>query len=593
MEVKGDTLITLLPLMIERVGIIVILAFLLSQMKSFRKLVNHEQNLPGKIQLIILFGFFGIISNYTGIEINDQSIVHSEWLTEVGSEHALANTRVMGIGIGGLLGGPWVGLGIGLIAGIHRLSLGGFTAAACAISSVAAGIAAGLLGRQRRMKGGEITPIFAVGIGMIMEAFQMVIILLSAKPFEQALALVKVIGLPMILINGLGSLLFVFILQSIIRDDQRTRVLQTNRAFRITDQTLPFFRKGLNPDSCNAIANIVLNLTNADAIAITDDKQVLAHAGAGSDHHIPLKGLETGLTREALQLGELLIARTKDDIYCMHRDCPLAAAVVLPLKVHQETVGTLKMYFTNPNKLDDVHQELAEGLANLFSTQLELAEAEKQTRLLKDAEIKALQAQVHPHFLFNSINTISVLCRTDSEKARSLLVGLSSFFRSNLQGARQLLIPLEKELEHVHAYLLLEQARFPDRYKMTYSLAPGLEKMLIPPFTLQPLIENTIHHAFSRLNVQGEITITIYTQKRFLYISVQDNGQGISDERILELGKKIVSSEKGTGTAIYNIKQRLDGIYNGRAALSIQSNSCSPGTTIKITIPLDQKGVSD
>lgn len=176
---------------------------------------------------------------------------------------------------------------------------------------------------------------------------------------------------------------------------------------------------------------------------------------------------------------------------------------------------------------------------------------------------------------------------------RSLLLGLSSFFRSNLQGARQLLIPLEKELEHVQAYLLLEQARFPERYKMTYSLAPGLEKILIPPFTLQPLIENTIHHAFSRLNVQGEITITIYTHKGFLYISVQDNGQGISDERILELGKKIVASEKGTGTAIYNIKQRLDGIYNGRAGLSIQSNSCSPGTTIKITIPMDQKGVSD
>ena len=68
-----------------------------------------------------------------------------------------------------------------------------------------------------------------------------------------------------------------------------------------------------------------------------------------------------------------------------------------------------------------VQQELAEGLANLFSTQLELATAEQQTKLLKDAEIKALQAQIHPHFLFNSINTISALCRTDVEKARKLL----------------------------------------------------------------------------------------------------------------------------------------------------------------------------
>ena len=126
--------------------------------------------------------------------------------------------------------------------------------------------------------------------------------------------------------------------------------------------------------------------------------------------------------------------------------------------------GTLKMYYTEPDKLDKVQQELAEGLANLFSTQLELAEAERQTKLLKDAEIKALQAQIHPHFLFNSINTISALCRTDADKARKLLLELSSFFRGNLQGARQMLIPLEKELENVKAYLSLEQTRFPNKY---------------------------------------------------------------------------------------------------------------------------------
>ncbi|MDK8210717.1 histidine kinase, partial [Bacillus subtilis] len=79
---------------------------------------------------------------------------------------------------------------------------------------------------------------------------------------------------------------------------------------------------------------------------------------------------------------------------------------------------------------------------------------------------KALQAQVNPHFLFNAINTISALCRQDVEKARKLLLQLSIYFRSNLQGARQLLIPLSKELDHVHAYLSLEQARFPNKYEI-------------------------------------------------------------------------------------------------------------------------------
>lgn len=95
---------------------------------------------------------------------------------------------------------------------------------------------------------------------------------------------------------------------------------------------------------------------------------------------------------------------------------PLHAAIVLPLTSNGNTIGTLKMYFKSPAGLSQVEEELAEGLAMLFSTQLELGEAELQSKLLKDAEIKALQAQVNPHFLFNAINTISALCRTDVEK---------------------------------------------------------------------------------------------------------------------------------------------------------------------------------
>ncbi|MCV5434345.1 histidine kinase, partial [Escherichia coli] len=84
---------------------------------------------------------------------------------------------------------------------------------------------------------------------------------------------------------------------------------------------------------------------------------------------------------------------------------------------HGNTIGTLKLYFKNPNQLSRVEEELAEGLAKIFSTQLELGEAELQSKLLQDAEIKALQAQINPHFLFNAINTVSALCRTDVEKA--------------------------------------------------------------------------------------------------------------------------------------------------------------------------------
>ncbi len=584
----ASVLVHLLPSLFEKVGIIVIAAFLLSYMKPFRQMIGHEHRMSKKIMIIVLFGIFGIISNYTGIEIGNHDIPLGDWHTEIAPDNAIANTRIMGVAIGGLLGGPFVGLGVGLIAGLHRYTLGGFTAGACAIAAILAGVLSGFLGKNRQ-KHMMVTPWFALPICMALEALQMVIILATAKPFERAWELVQVIGLPMIFINGFGTLLFMLIIQSITRDEARTRAVQTNLAFLIADQTLPYFRQGLNQISCKKIAQIILGLTEADAVAITNEHSVLAHVGAASDHHFPKEGIATGITKKALEQGKIIVAKTKTDINCFHEQCPLQAAVVLPLQVQQKTVGTLKMYFKHPDKLSQVEQELAEGLAKLFSTQLELAKAEMQTELLKDAEIKALQAQVHPHFLFNAINTISVLCRTDVEKARGLLLELSAFFRSNLQGARQILVPLEKELEHVHAYLSLEQARFPDKYHIDFRIEPKLKEIPIPPFTLQPLVENAIHHAFPHVKNKGEIIIQAFVKDDMMHIVVEDNGKGMAGEKLVELGKRAVNSSKGTGTALYNISERLEGIYKGQASLAIESEM-GHGTQVKISIPLNEKG---
>jgi two-component system, LytTR family, sensor histidine kinase LytS len=582
----------LTALMLEKVGIIVIVAYLLSQMKSFRHVIQANHKTNERILLILLFGAFGIISNYTGVEVHYNSINRATWLSDLDHESALANTRVMGVVIGGLLGGPVVGVGAGLIAGVHRYTLGGFTAFSCGISTILAGIIAGYFGRKQKQMGKQITAGFAVMIGMIMESVQMLLILVLAKPFEQAWSLVQFISLPMIFGSGLGTLLFMFIIKAIKRDKELTRANQTNQAFLIADQTLPYFRQGLNIDSCREIAEIMLKLTDADAVSITNDNQVLAHVGAASDHHIPKSKPETGLTKKVLEGSRIAIARSKKEILCVHNNCPLEAAIVLPLMVKKKIVGTLKMYYTEPSKLDRVQQELAEGLANLFSTQLELAEAERQTKLLKDAEIKALQAQIHPHFLFNSINTISALCRTDADKARKLLLELSSFFRGNLQGARQMLLPLENELANVRAYLSLEQTRFPNKYLVDFQIEQGIEKVLIPPFTLQPLVENAIHYGFPRSKSEGIITIRIFSENNQLQIVVTDNGKGIPEERIQVLGKQTVLSKKGNGTAIFNISERLKGIYNGHAGLTIKSK-VDHGTTVTISIPLDPKGVVD
>ncbi|MCY8484091.1 sensor histidine kinase [Bacillus atrophaeus] len=580
-------MIHLMIMMLERVGIIVILGFILAHTKLFRQALQQPASYKGKAVLITIFSLFSIISNYTGIEIQRNIILNNDWVFEIDPSSSIANTRIMGVEIGGLLGGPIVGAGVGLLAGLHRLSLGGSTAFSCAVSSILAGILAGWIGSYFRKRYRIPTPRAAALVGIGMEALQMLIILLMAKPFADAWALVSMIGLPMILINGSGSFIFLSIIQSIIRKEEQARALETHRVLMIADQTLPYFRQGLNENSCKSVAAIIHKLTGTDAVSLTDNKKILAHVGAGTDHHIPSKSLITGLSKKVIKTGYIMKATSQEEIECTHAQCPLHAAIVLPLTSNGKTIGTLKMYFKSPAGLSQVEEELAEGLAMLFSTQLELGEAELQSKLLKDAEIKALQAQVNPHFLFNAINTISALCRTDVEKTRKLLLQLSVYFRSNLQGARQLLIPLSKELNHLHAYLSLEQARFPGKYEIEIDIEDSLDQIEIPPFVLQVLVENALRHAFPKKQDRYKVEVQVLSAESSVYMKVKDNGRGIAEEIVTQLGNKPLPSKEGTGTALYNLNQRLVGLFGQQAALQITSG-IDNGTEVSFQVPLKQ-----
>lgn len=578
----------LIPFMLERIGIIVMIAFLITRLKVFRQMVRQREDRRGRITMIVLFGLFGILGTYTGVIVSGEQVVTNHWFTVVGAEeHAIANSRNVSMVMAGLLGGPVVGLGAGIITGVHRYFLGGFTAFACAASAVLGGLLAGLL--RNKLQGIErVPPLVALCVGMGVEALQMLIILVLAKPFAAAVNLVEQIGAPMILFNGLGIWIFVLIIQSVLREEERTRALQTQKALFIADQTLPFFRQGLGLQSSQKAAEVIRKLTGADAVAVTDRSRVLAHVGEGSDHHIPLQQVSTEVTKNVLQTGRICVAHSKAEINCPHPNCPIEAAVVLPLVVHGETTGTLKLYFTDARRLSRVEKELAEGLAKLFCTQLELGEAERQRKLLKDAEIKALQAQIHPHFLFNAINTIVALCRKDAALARQSLLNLATYLRNNMQGARQWLIPLSTEMEHVEAYLSLEQVRFPGRYTLHWHIGERVEHALIPPFTLQPLVENAIKHGFRRRRSGGVIRVSLKRAKDRLEVEVVDNGCGIPAEQLKVLGVKEVTSRTGSGTALQNLRERLTGLFGAEASMTIDSGET--GTCVRLTFPYIERG---
>ena len=189
---------------------------------------------------------------------------------------------------------------------------------------------------------------------------------------EDGMSIVKTIAIPMILVNSFGSFILLSMIQAILRQEENAKALQTHKVLRIADKTLPYFRQGLTEESCKHVAQIIHRFTGTDAVSLTDTEKILAHVGLASDHHIPSHSLITGLSKEVLHTGQIMKAKSREVINCQHEGCPLQAAIVIPLTSHGNTIGTLKLYFKNPNQLSRVEEELAEGLAKIFSTQLEL-----------------------------------------------------------------------------------------------------------------------------------------------------------------------------------------------------------------------------
>lgn len=557
-------LIILLKNLSSRVGIILILALFLSKTGIFKKLVlKQDINNKDKILLSIIFGFFGIIGTYTGIR----------------TQGAIANSRVIGVFVGGLLGGPMVGILSGIIAGGHRflIDIGGFTALACAISTLSEGVMGGLL--KEKLENTNYRVIFSLMGGFVAEIMQMIIILLVAKPFSDALDLVLVIGIPMIIANGIGIAIFIAIIDSIFKEIENEAVYQAQVALKVADRTLVHFRKGYNEATTKEIANIILDITNIEAVAFTDRENILAHVGIGEDHHLVGTYIKTNLTREALDTEKYIIANTKDKIGCDCLNCDLKSAIIVPIKEEDKVIGTMKLYKGKENSISKVETELALGLAQIFSTQIELSKIDYQRELLSKSELKALQAQINPHFLFNAINTIVSLTRTQPDNARSLLIHLGNFFRTNLQEGLEE-VDLYKEIENVNSYIEIEKARFGDKLEIIYDIPDNINCSL-PPLILQPIVENAIKHGVLGKIEGGKVEIIAHKEEGGIKLIVKDDGVGIPEEKLKSLLKKDYNRDS---IGLVNVNERLKNKYGDQYGLNIKSEM-DKGTRITMIIP--------
>lgn len=237
-------------------------------------------------------------------------------------------------------------------------------------------------------------------------------------------------------------------------------------------------------------------------------------------------------------------------------------------------------YYNEVGVLIDSFNQMSENIRNLVQDLEEKGEIEsrlfkeeiKNSRieeLLKEARFQALQSQVNPHFLFNTLNVISRSVRFESkEVAVKLIQSLSELFRYNLEHNEKY-SEIGTELEIVKKYLFIQEFRFRDRLSVSIDSDPSCHSILIPKLTLQPLVENALIHGLEDSDKKGCIHLQIKQRKDYIYIRVFDNGLGIDDNRIKDILNPRETSHTGhtTSIGIQNIISRIQLFCEGRFSL--------------------------
>jgi LytS/YehU family sensor histidine kinase len=367
----------------------------------------------------------------------------------------------------------------------------------------------------------------------------------------------------------------------IVKETKKRHLDKTNKIFAITKETVSHLRHGLAAESASAVAKILARLTDAAVVAITDTNTVLACEGDLDIGYVACGPIITEKTKEAIASGSVKIISGSDEIGCPSKSCFLKSGIIVPLHLKNAVCGTLKFYYKDDKGISNEKVAFAKGIANLLSTQLELSEIEYQTTLAFKSQLKALQTQINPHFLFNTLNTIAMFCRTKPTEARRLLLEFSAFFRKSLERTDDL-ITLKDELEYVNQYMIFEKARFGNGIEFNTTIDPATIDVKMPALTLQPIVENSIRHGFPIESKPLHVNINSKLEHDTVYITITDNGSGIKK---MDIDKIFVPGfGRGLGLGLSNMNERLRGLFKNKYKISVASRP-NRGTSVIIQLP--------
>jgi two-component system, LytTR family, sensor kinase len=357
------------------------------------------------------------------------------------------------------------------------------------------------------------------------------------------------------------------------------------RADRATFATLhtaslasPDLRTGLTEAGAQKSAKHLRSLLGTPALAITDGDRLLAWEGVGDRHAADAVEHAAGV----METGRTQVVGP-DRVQCESPSCPLRVCVVTPLTVESRVVGTLAVYGTDASA---GLVRAANEVARWVSGQLELAELDASRTRLMEAEVRALRAQISPHFIYNSLTAIASFVRTDPDRARELLLEFADFTRYTLRSHGDF-TTLAEDLRSIDRYLLLERARFGDRLQVTLQIAPEVLPVAVPFLCLQPLVENAVKHGLSRKSGIGHVSIVAENAGTEALISVEDDGVGIEPE---SARRALLGTGEGDSLGLSNVDARLRQVYGEEYGLVVETGP-GLGTKVSLRIPKYRAGV--
>lgn len=521
----------------NNLGYIIAIAFFFTKLKRAKDIFTHKKY--SKKDVFILSCFFSIlaiIGTYTGADYRG----------------AIVNVRNIGVVVGGILAGPEVGILAGFIAGLHRLfiDVDPITTIPCATATMIGGFITAYLYKKCNEKNFYLYGFLG---GFLVENLSMLLILVMGKDFELAKDIVSNIYFPMILANAVGVSIVLLIIQDIIEEKDIIAGKQAKLSLEIANKTLPYFRNG---ESLNEVCKIISDSLGAKAVVITNEKYITASYSTSEDFKIAHTDIKSEVTKKVLKTGKICIIGQCDDVkYFQCVTGKIKSCIISPLFQGDKVSGTLKIYFDTKENVTASNQYLVEGLSLLISTQLELSSVENLKTMAKEAELKALQTQINPHFLFNALHTTSFFVRKDPNKAREIIIDLSTYLRYNLENSSKL-VPLEMELEQVKAYFNIEKARFGDKISLNIDVDENIKNISIPSLIIQPLVENSIKHGLLKKREGGFVNIIAKKENKGCLITIEDNGVGIDQKIIDNLDDRI---DKNIG--LKNVHNRIKLIY--------------------------------